>query len=341
MDNKNVVIFNEVIRMKFRNKLLRVILLLLFIIPINVFAYSNYVIPGGETVGIEVNSKGVLVVGFYKVEDTYIGKNAGFLIGDKITKLNDTEINNIDSMLEIINNTTSNTVEFTIERDKTTKTIKLELKRDKDNILKTGLYVKDSITGIGTLTYIDPESKIFGALGHEIDEKTTLERFDISGGIIFGADVLGIEKSESGHAGEKNARYDKTKVFGNIKENEISGIFGTYTSDVENKEKLEIANENEIKEGSAEIRTVIENNKVEKFNINILQVDKNSDTKNLLFEVVDERLLNKSGGIVQGMSGSPIIQNNKIIGAVTHVIVNDTKKGYGIFITTMLKEGEN
>lgn len=327
--------------MKLKNKLLHVIILSLFIIPFNVLAYSNYIIPGGETVGIEVNSKGVLVVGFYKVEDAYIGRNAGFVVGDKIIKLDGKDVDNINSMINIINNSTTDTVEFTILRNNETKNIKLELKKDQDNILKTGLYVKDSITGIGTLTYIDPESKTFGALGHEIDEKTTLEKFEISGGIIFGADVLGIEKSENGRAGEKNARYDKTKIFGNISENEISGIFGTYTSDVENKEKLEVANKNEIKEGEAEIRTVVENNKVEKFKINILQVDKNNDTKNLLFEVVDERLLNKSGGIVQGMSGSPIIQDNKIIGAVTHVIVNDTKKGYGIFITTMLKEGEN
>ncbi len=327
--------------MKFKNKLLHVILLLLFIIPINTLAYSNYIIPGGETVGIEVNSKGVLVVGFYKVDGSYIGRNAGFNVGDKIIKLNNEEVNDINSMVEKINNSTTDTVEFTVLHNNSTKNIKLELKKDGDNILKTGLYVKDSITGIGTLTYIDPQTKKFGALGHEIDEKTTLEKFDISGGIIFGADVLGIEKSRDGKAGEKNARYDKTKVFGDINENEISGIFGTYTSDVANREKLQIAENSEIKPGKAQIRTVIEDNKIENFDINILQIDKNSTTKNILFEVVDERLLASSGGIVQGMSGSPIIQNNKIIGAVTHVIVNDTKKGYGIFITTMLKEGED
>lgn len=327
--------------MNFKNKLLHVILLLLFIIPINTLAYSNYIIPGGETVGIEVNSKGVLVVGFYKVDGSYIGRNAGFNVGDKIIKLNNEEVNDINSMVEKINNSTTDTVEFTVLHNNSTKNIKLELKKDGDNILKTGLYVKDSITGIGTLTYIDPQTKKFGALGHEIDEKTTLEKFDISGGIIFGADVLGIEKSRDGKAGEKNARYDKTKVFGDINENEISGIFGTYTSDVANREKLQIAENSEIKPGKAQIRTVIEDNKIENFDINILQIDKNSTTKNILFEVVDERLLESSGGIVQGMSGSPIIQNNKIIGAVTHVIVNDTKKGYGIFITTMLKEGED
>lgn len=326
--------------MKMKNKLLN-LFLLLFILPLNVFAYSSYIIPGGETVGIEVNSKGVLIVGFYKVENSYIGRNAGFEIGDKIVKLNGKDISNISSMVEIINNTETNTVEFTVTRGESTKTINLDLTEDSDGVLKTGLYVKDSITGIGTLTYIDPETKVFGALGHEIDEKTTAEKFDIKDGIIFGANVVGIEKSSNGKAGEKNARYDKTKVFGTITGNEISGIFGSYTSDFTNREKLEVGESKEIKTGEATIRTVISDDKIENFKINILKIDNSSDTKNILFEITDERLLKETGGIVQGMSGSPIIQDNKIIGAVTHVIVNDTTKGYGIFITTMLEEGED
>ena len=160
-------------------------------------------------------------------------------------------------------------------------------------------------------------------------------------GIIFGANVVGIEKSTNGNAGEKTATYNKTEVFGKITGNEISGIFGKYTSNVEGKEKLEVAESKDVKTGEATIRTVIKDDKIEEFKINIIKLDDNSDTKNILFEVVDDRLLKEAGGIVQGMSGSPIIQNNKIIGAVTHVIVNDTTKGYGIFITTMLKEGEN
>ena len=328
--------------MSFKNKLQRIfVLLLLFIMPINVFAYSKYVIPGGETVGIEVNSKGVLIVGFYKVGDAYIAKDAGFEVGDKITKLNNKEVNSITSMIKTINETTSDTVEFTISRDNEEKTINLNLIKDDDGIKKTGIYVKDKITGIGTLTYVDPNNKVFGALGHEIDEKTTAKKFEISDGVIFGASVVGIEKSASGKAGEKNARYDKTKVFGTITGNEISGIFGSYTSDVNADNLIEVGEIGEVKLGKATIKTVIEGDKVEDFEIEIINIDKNSDTKNILFEIKDENLLNKTGGIVQGMSGSPIIQNNKLIGAVTHVIVNDTTKGYGIFITTMLKEGEN
>ena len=327
--------------MKIKNKLLNSIILFLLIIPLNVFAYSSYIIPGGETIGIEVNSKGVLVVGFYKVNNSYIGRSAGFEVGDRIIKLNNLEVDNISSMIETINKTDSNTVEFTILRGTSEKNISLNLSEDSDGVLKTGLYVKDSINGIGTLTYIDPSTNIFGALGHEIIEKSTAEKFEIKDGIIFGANVVGIEKSTNGNAGEKTATYNKTEVFGKITGNEISGIFGKYTSNVEGKEKLEVAESKDIKTGAATIRTVIKDDKIEEFKINIIKLDDNSDTKNILFEVVDDRLLKEAGGIVQGMSGSPIIQNNKIIGAVTHVIVNDTTKGYGIFITTMLKEGEN
>ncbi|MCI8347349.1 MAG: SpoIVB peptidase [Bacilli bacterium] len=327
--------------MKIKNKLLSLMVLLLFIIPLNVFAYSSHIIPGGETIGIEVNSKGVLVVGFYKVNNSYIGRNAGFEVGDKIIKLDGVDVNSISSMIEIINKSTKNTVEFTILRGSSEKNISLNLTEGSDGVLKTGLYVKDSINGIGTLTYIDPETMIFGALGHEIVEKTTAKKFEIKDGIIFGADVVAIEKSTNGNAGEKNAKYDKTEVFGKITGNEISGIFGTYTKELSNKEKLEVAESKDIKTGKATIRTVIKDDKVDEFSINILKLDESNETKNILFEVIDERLLKEAGGIVQGMSGSPIIQNGKIIGAVTHVIVNDTTKGYGIFITTMLKEGEN
>ena len=327
--------------MKIKNKLLKFIVLLLFIIPLNVFAYSSYIIPGGETIGIEVNSKGVLVVGFYKVNNSYIGRGAGFLVGDKITKINNKSVNTINELIETINNTNTNTVDITIERNSKEKNIKLELKEDNDGILKTGLYVKDEITGIGTLSYVDPETNVFGALGHEIIEKTTAEKFEITDGIIFGANVVSIEKSENGSAGEKNARYDKTEVLGTINGNEVSGIFGSYTSQIDENKKLAVGESKDIKTGNAVMRTVIKDNKVEDFTINILRIDDTNDTKNILFEITDERLLNETGGIVQGMSGSPIIQDNKIIGAVTHVIVNEPTKGYGIFITTMLKEGEN
>lgn len=325
--------------MKLKNKLLLTILLLV-IIPINVFAYSNYVIASGETIGIEVNSKGILVVGFYEVEGEYSAKEAGFEIGDKIIKVDNTAVNSIEDMITIIEKKNTEKINFTIKRGNQEKKIALSMKKDKNDILKTGLYVKDQINGIGTLTYIDPESRRFGALGHEIIETTTAQKFEIKDGKIFNATVSKIEKSRNGEAGEKNATYDKITENGKIDNNDITGIYGTYQKEINNMETMEVGEIKDIKQGPAKIKTVIEENKVEEFDINIISIDTNSKTKNILFEITDETLLKETGGVVQGMSGSPIIQNNKIIGAVNYVIVNDTKKGYGIFITTMLKEGE-
>lgn len=321
-------------------------LLALLIIPTNIYAYSKYIIPGGQTIGIEVESKGILVVGFYKVNDVYIGKEAGFEIGDSILKINNEEVTSIENMVNIVNKqseneaTRSNPLEVTIERNHKTSTLSLNMVCDNSNICKTGLYVKDEITGIGTLTYIDPNSKIFGALGHEILEKTTGEKFEIKDGKIFKADVTSTTRSETGNPGEKNATYDKNVVYGNIRYNKTAGIFGLYNATFPNNDKLEVANSEEIKTGKATIRTVLNENEIKEYEINILKIDKSPDIKNILFEITDPTLLEKTGGVIQGMSGSPIIQNNKIIGAVTHVIVSDTKKGYGIFITTMLEEGE-
>lgn len=325
--------------MKIKSKLHLFFLSLLLIIPINCFAYSNYVIPGGETIGIEVNSKGVLVVGFYKVNDNYIGRDAGFEVGDIIIKINDSLVADINSMVSIVSNSSS-PAKFTVSRDNKLVDINLSLDRDSNGVLKTGLYVKDKINGIGTLTYIDPKSKVFGALGHEIIENTTISKFEIKGGIIYNANVSSIVKSRNGKAGEKNATYDKTNIKGTIDSNEVPGIFGIYSDSLNGLSTIEVAKVDEIKTGEAIIRTVISGSKVEDFTINILHIDTNSKTKNILFEVTDKELINKTGGIVQGMSGSPIIQNNKIIGAVNYVIVNDTTKGYGIFITTMLEEGD-
>ena len=326
--------------MNFKNKLLKIFILLLYSIPINSFAYSKYVIPGGNTIGIEVNSNGVLVVGFYKVDDKYIGKDAGFEIGDKIVEINDQKVDNIQSMINIISNNTNDDIIFKVSRGNEIKDISFKVMFNDQKVIKTGLYVKDQITGIGTLTYIDPNSNIFGALGHEIIDSKTNEKFEIKDGKIFNASVISITKSRDGSAGEKNASYNKNILIGDIKQNDITGIYGNYTDKYDKNNLLEVEDSSNVKTGKAIIRTEISNGDVLDFDIDILKLDDTSKTKNILFEVVDKRLINEAGGIVQGMSGSPIIQNNKIVGAVNYVIVNDTKKGYGIFITTMLKEGE-
>ena len=295
---------------------------------------------GGKTIGSEVQSKGVLVVGFYKIDDNYVARDAGFMIGDIILEVNNNKVNDINSMINLIEKNVDNNISFKVLRNGKEKNVTMGLLKDSNGVLKTGLYVKDKINGIGTLTYIDPESKVFGALGHEIIESSTVSKFEIKDGKIYEGTVSGFVKSRNGKAGEKNATYDKNDVYGVVTENEIAGIFGKYSKDISMMDTIEVGKINDITTGDATIRTVIDSNNVEDFDINIINIDTKNKTKNILFEITDKRLLETTGGIVQGMSGSPIIQNNKIIGAVNYVIVNDTTKGYGIFITTMLEEGD-
>ena len=328
---------------KFKKSFL-LLLLSLYIIPINVFAYSDYLIAGGENIGIEINSKGVMIVGVYKVENTYPANEAGLKVGDIIVSINDKNISSIDDMVTEINeHKTEGTIKIGYKRDDLLKNTNLKLYKDEAGVYKTGLYVKDSISGIGTLTFIDPESKIFGALGHEITEKSTGKILEIKDGKIYESNVTSIDSSKNGVPGEKNAEFNYEKVNGTIVENTAQGIFGNYTGDIDGREKYQVANPNEIQKGSAKILTVLEGKTIKDYNIEITKIDNNlkQKTKNLVFEITDQELLNKSGGIVQGMSGSPIIQNDKIIGAVTHVVVDNPKKGYGIFITNMLEEAED
>jgi len=312
-------------------------LTIIFIIPLNALAYSNKVIVGGETVGIEVYSKGVYVVGFYKVNGDNIASSAGFKVGDVIVEIDNQKVSNISALNSLINE--AKTYEFTVLRNKKEETISLTLEKE-DNLIKTGLYVKDKINGIGTLSYVDPETRIFGSLGHEILESSSLTKFEIQNGQIYKAEVRSIRKSSNGNAGEKQATIDRSREEGTVNKNELTGIFGKYSSNLENKQVYEVGMKEEIRKGEASIRTVIDEDKVETFKINILSIDESSETKNILFEITDKRLLEKTGGVVQGMSGSPIIQNEKIIGVVNYVIVSETNKGYGIFITTMLEEGD-
>ena len=318
-------------------KKLKLLLILLILFPLNVYAYSSNVILGGETIGIEVHSDGVYVVGFYEVNNKYIGSDAGFLVGDIIKKIDGVEINSITDLNNLIES--DNTYTFNILRNDRYLDISMKLEKEND-IIKTGLYVKDKINGIGTLSYIDPETKIFGSLGHEIIESSSFSKFEIKDGLIYDASVSNIKKSINGNAGEKIANINKDDDLGNINSNKIEGIFGIYNDNFDNKDLISVGNTSDIKKGKAIIKTVVEDNKVEDFDINIINIDESSNTKNILFEITDKKLLEKTGGIVQGMSGSPIIQNNKLIGVVNYVIVDNTKRGYGIFITKMLEEGD-
>ena len=322
-------------------KRLKIILsFLLLFYPSIVLAYSSKIIVGGENIGINIHSKGVLVVGFYKVNGKDIATEPAIQIGDYITKVGNVEINSINELTnEIERQIKDSKIELTFTRDGKEYQSNMSL-IEQDHIFKTGLYVKDSITGIGTLTYIDPESKIFGALGHVIIEANSNKRIEVKTGTIFNSTITGIHKSSDGTPGEKKANFKPNVVYGTINKNTEYGLFGTYNATLDEASTYEVATKEEVKVGDATIRTVLNGEEVKEYSIYINKINEYNKIKNLSFEITDPELLDKAGGIVQGMSGSPIIQNGKIIGAVTHVIVDNVKTGYGIFITTMLEEGE-
>lgn len=322
-------------------KKLLIVLLITIMFPLNIFAYSESIVPGGENIGITIDTKGLIVVGFYKVEGEFIGKE-NLKIGDTIIEIEGIEINSIDDMIEIINEKVKdNRVNITIIRNN--KKIETYLPLiNVDNVYKTGLYVKESVTGIGTLTYIDPVTKVYGALGHEIILSSTNKSVEVKSGIIYDSFVKSVDRSISGKVGSKNASIRYNNKLGTIIKNTPVGLYGKYVNSIPKKDLMEVANFNEIELGEAYIYTNIEGNEVKTFRINITSINKSKikTSKSINFKIEDDELVNKTGGIIQGMSGSPIIQNNKVIGAVTHVVVSSPMEGYGVFIRTMLEEGE-
>lgn len=314
----------------------------IFLFPLGVFAYSKYIIPGGESIGIKINTEGLVVVGFYKVEDEYIAKN-NFKIGDKIINVNGKNVNTIDELTDAVSKSEMSSLNVKVIVKRNDREVDTYLKLIvKDGTYKTGLYVKDSLIGLGTLSYIDPVSKIYGALGHEITMNETGNKVDVRDGNILYSKVIGIDKSRNGRVGSKNANIIFDRKIGTIQKNTNKGIYGIYTDNLPNKDTYQVADFSNIKKGDAYILTVTKDNRIEKYSINILDKysSKKDTQKAFSFEITDKNLLNKTGGIVQGMSGSPIIQDDKIIGAVTNVLVDNVTLGYGISIITMLAEGE-
>ena len=294
----------------------------------------------GKNIGIELKSDYVLVVGSYDINNHNILYESELQIGDKIKEINGISVNSAYELNEAINKINKDNITVTYLRDDTIKKANIKLYKDGNNY-KSGLYVKDTIRGVATLTYIDVDNKTYGALGHEIIEKTTKSKFDLSSGTIFKSTVTGITKSYDGTPGEKNARSESSEVYGDVVENTQSGLFGNYTDTIPNSKMYKVVTSDEIKLGSAKILTTIKDEEIASYDIDILRINNNSKTKNILFEVTDKNLLDIAGGIVQGMSGSPIIQGDNIVGAVNYVLVDKTNRGYGIFITNMLEEAEN
>ncbi|MEC5422301.1 SpoIVB peptidase [Virgibacillus sp. C22-A2] len=309
------------------------------------------VIPGGQSIGVQLHTLGVLVVGHHLVngqEGTLSpGEDADIQVGDVILEIEGKPIKKMKEVKPFVKKAgeKEGKLNVTIKRGKETIETKLKPVLDtKVNDYKIGLYIRDSAAGIGTMTFYEPKSKKYGALGHVISDMDTKKPIEIHEGTIVRSSVTSIEKGNNGVPGEKQAKFSITEnKIGSITKNSPFGIFGKLNDPISNgksDEPLPIALSHEVKEGPAKILTVVEDEKVEEFDIEIVSTvpQKFPATKGMVIQMTDEKLLNQTGGIVQGMSGSPIIQNGKIIGAVTHVFVNDPTSGYGVHIEWMLQD---
>ncbi|MEH7350565.1 SpoIVB peptidase [Gottfriedia acidiceleris] len=314
---------------------------------------SLRIIPGGQSIGVKLNSVGVLVVGHHLVNTNSgqksPGEIAGIKVGDMIIKMNGKQIEKMSDVLPFIQKAGKygKPIKITVKREGKYYTKMLQPIRDQGhNSYRIGLYIRDSASGIGTMTFIEPNSLKYGALGHVISDSDTRKAIEVEDGHIVYSTVTAIEKGADGSPGEKIAHFALDRgTIGNITSNSPFGIFGKVNNKIDNgimSQPLPIALSNEVKKGPAKILTVIHDNKVEAFDIEIVSSiqQKFPSTKGIILKVTDKRLLKETGGIVQGMSGSPIIQNGKLIGAVTHVFVNDSTSGYGVHIEWMLDEAK-
>ncbi|WP_027624663.1 SpoIVB peptidase [Clostridium lundense] len=308
------------------------------------------VYPGGQPIGVKLNTKGVLVVALSDL-DTDKGKItspaslAGVQIGDSIVEINNEKITNAEKVSSIINGSEGKELNFTIERKGTVIRKKIKPVKTNDGKYKIGLWIRDSTAGVGTLTFYDDKTGIFAALGHPITDVDTGTILNVNSGQIVNSSIVAVRKGVRGTPGElKGIFVDEDVVLGEITKNTECGIFGKSNLNLKNKynKKMKLALRNEIKEGPAQILTTIDGNDPKLYNIMVekLLPQNSPGPKSMVIKITDKKLLEKTGGIVQGMSGSPIIQDNKIIGAVTHVLINKPDTGYGIYIEWMLKDAD-
>lgn len=306
------------------------------------------VYPGGNPVGVRVNSEGVLIVGYSDIEvnnkkEESPGKAGGLEIGDIILKVNGEEMESSIDLLRTIKECEKEDIKVDILRNGENFTKIIHLKKENNKDYKIGLWIRDSTAGVGTMTFFDSETKKFGALGHPITDYDTNEPFLIKKGDILESSIISVRKGEKGSPGElKGIFINEQTPTGNIAKNTQSGIFGEVTNaEVLNKEKpLKVGFRDEISVGKAKIITTVDETGPQEFDIEIEKLlnQATAGSKSMVIKITDPRLLEKTGGIVQGMSGSPIIQNNKIVGAVTHVLINKPDTGYGIYIEWMLQD---
>ncbi|WP_283624580.1 SpoIVB peptidase [Clostridium butyricum] len=305
--------------------------------------------PGGVPIGVRVSSEGVLVVGYSDIEinnekEESPGKVGGLEIGDVILKINGIEMHNSRDLVKAIKQSEKDSIKVDILRHGENITKIVTLKKENNKEYKIGLWIRDSTAGVGTMTFYDDTSKKFGALGHPITDSDTNEPFLIKDGDVIESSIISIRKGEKGSPGElKGIFINESNPTGEIDKNTQSGIFGQLNSNILQKsdiKRLKVGFRDEIVPGKAKIITTIDENGPQEYEIEIEKLlNQNvASSKSMVIKVTDPRLLEKTGGIVQGMSGSPIIQNNKIVGAVTHVLINKPDTGYGIYIEWMLQD---
>ncbi|HHU22817.1 MAG TPA: SpoIVB peptidase [Clostridiales bacterium] len=301
-------------------------------------------VPMGCTVGIEMKMDGVLVVGLSNLE-TENGPfspagNAGIMPGDLLVRLGNCEIRSAQEFIDAASKLTGEEVAVTVRRGERIIQYSVKPLPTEDGAYQLGLWLRDSVSGIGTVTFYDPKSGLYGALGHSITDADTGVIMPLGSGCIIGSTVVDVRKGCSGAPGELCGHFDKNKNWGNILKNTPNGIFGIMMGgafDVQQK-AIPVAKEEEVKLGAATILANVSGTQVEEYAVEITRIYRsNNSGKSMMLTVTDPKLLERTGGIVKGMSGSPIIQNGKLIGAVTHVLVNNPDRGYGISIERMLE----
>ena len=312
-------------------------------------AEISSLIPIGHTVGIQMSAEGVLVVQLSDVQTTdgalCPARDAGVAEGDMIVRVNGTQVSSNDDLQEQIALSGGQPVELELVRDGVSQTVTVAPCADEDGVYRIGVLARDSMAGIGTLTYVDPETGEYGSLGHGICDSETGVLLPLKEGSLLYSVVGSVQRGEAGEPGALQGEFVTDSALGTVEENTESGIFGTMTDSslYASLESVPVASDDEIQTGDAEILSNVEGDTVERYSVQVVKVYPADDEygRGMMLRVTDQELLDKTGGIVQGMSGSPVLQNGKIIGAVTHVLVNDPTCGYAISIGRMLEEMTN
>lgn len=302
------------------------------------------VIPIGKAIGMKLYTDGVLVVGMSEINGKKPYENSGIQEGDRIIEINHEKVDSTNELIETVNQSGGKKVEVTYKREEKTMTTSIEPVKTNEDEYKLGLWVRDSTAGVGTMTFYEPSSGMFAALGHGITDIDTSELISIASGELVTTQILSIVKGKSGAPGEVRGTIENSVPLGNISKNTQYGVYGKVTNFVRlnanQSNEMEVALRSEIKTGKAQILCQLDNGKIEKYDIEIqkLFLNNNENNKSMVIKITDSKLLEKTGGIIQGMSGAPIIQNEKFVGAVTHVLVNDPTVGYGVFADIMIKQ---